>query len=948
MKKLARFLSAVLVLAMVVSLVPAASANAAKNYIFISGTKTQVSTEKKLTMWVGGKAVNLDYMINKKSAGISGTWKSSKPSVIKIDKATGEMKALKNGGVVITFKAKNGTKLKAGVYARTRATALNINSNGENVNAKELTLKVGEVLPVSIDMPVNKTALQSGSASSYKVYPEVEDTSVVQVIKSSNTEYKINAAKEGTTKVNFVANYSKEANVRKNKYYKENYVTIKVESDVAEGAKQTAVNQITVTGKGLTNVVADYAVKCNGAPIALASAVLSSDGKSVVLTTNSANPMAGSYTVTLKSGKVYELTMAQSGPSKIEFGKAATIVTGNSKQVKITYKILDQFGTDVTAKYYSAATITVNGYTVDKTKAGVIIATSTTDFVAGLTVVAPSVIAISGSTVASDSKSYTVSAAAGPHTVKLLGIYKLDGSNHVATSLMEGDVTANQVYLALEVRDQYGDLFPVASITKDNVIVSVVGATGLAFDTTTKPVALKANGAEFAAGYPVKAGKILAGTSTVTAVPVSFADGRVTGSGTITVTAATKVSSISNISQLATLKVGSKTEFSFTAYDNNNQVVTSYDLLKNVNFSMSQGITMKWEKQSNGTAKLYGTPSTQYGSIIAQPPALGAQITSQTFTAYEKAYPYSVLGIKSDASLGAVKGGTINVPFKYIKVQNQYGEEMTTDEVLASFASGYGFEITFGSNTAAVANAGSNGTPANGDATFIGAAALASGSNSVNIAVTKGGKAVAGSDYQTNLQCVELSELSNFKIEVPTLVYGGGGAATNLPISVYGTAASTGNKIKLKDSDYTVVLRPGTVAGTIENPGTDGKTGDNEYSVEYMIVVSDAVGSPDIKFTVNYSEKARVATTCELKSGAYLKNNTTYTAAQILAMFDFKDQYGDAIAVTGSRVTITGTTKNATLTNNGTATTSVKDADVTLTVIFTVGTQTFSRTITVY
>ncbi|MBP5305374.1 MAG: Ig-like domain-containing protein, partial [Lachnospiraceae bacterium] len=225
MKKLARFLSAVLVLAMVVSLVPAASANAAKNYIFISGTKTQVSTEKKLTIWVGGKAVNLDYMINKKSAGISGTWKSSKPSVIKIDKATGEMKALKNGGVVITFTAKNGTKLKAGVYARTRATALNINSNGENVNAKELTLKVGEVLPVSIDMPVNKTALQSGSASSYKVYPEVEDSSVVQVIKSSNTEYKINAAKEGTTKVNLVANYSKEANVRKNKYYKENYVT---------------------------------------------------------------------------------------------------------------------------------------------------------------------------------------------------------------------------------------------------------------------------------------------------------------------------------------------------------------------------------------------------------------------------------------------------------------------------------------------------------------------------------------------------------------------------------------------------------------------------------------------------------------------------------------------------------------------------------------------------
>ncbi|MCR4777735.1 MAG: hypothetical protein K5858_02725, partial [Lachnospiraceae bacterium] len=286
MKKLARFLSAVLVLAMVVSLVPAASANAAKNYIFISGTKKQVNKDKKLTIWVGGKTVNLDYMINNKKSGIDGTWSSSKPSVIKVNKK-GEIKALKNGGAYITFKAKNGTTLKAPVYARTRATAVNINANGENVNEKEIALKEGEVLPITIDMPVNKTATKNNSASSYKVYAEVENTSVAQVIKSSETSFKINAAKEGSTKITFVANYTKEANVRKNKYYKENYVTIKVEAEVTESAKQTAVNQITVTGKNLTNVASDYILRKDSGVINIASAVLGTDGKSVVLTTSS-------------------------------------------------------------------------------------------------------------------------------------------------------------------------------------------------------------------------------------------------------------------------------------------------------------------------------------------------------------------------------------------------------------------------------------------------------------------------------------------------------------------------------------------------------------------------------------------------------------------------------------------------------------------------------------
>ena len=105
--------------------------------------------------------------------------------------------------------------------------------------------------------------------------------------------------------------------------------------------------------------------------------------------------------------------MVASAPKTIEFGKAATIVTGNAKQLKITYKILDNFGSDVTSKYYASANVTVSGYTtIDKTKAGIVIVTGTTDFVANqLNPVVITIIATSGTDVASGSKQYTVSAA---------------------------------------------------------------------------------------------------------------------------------------------------------------------------------------------------------------------------------------------------------------------------------------------------------------------------------------------------------------------------------------------------------------------------------------------------------------------------------------------------------------------------------------------------------
>ena len=99
-KKILKKLSLVLAMSLAISAyaVPVkASESDTVTARYLGEGKTSATAVTSKTLWAGGRRVNFDYNIDGITSGLAGTWTSSDPTVVKVDKNTGVARAGKPG-----------------------------------------------------------------------------------------------------------------------------------------------------------------------------------------------------------------------------------------------------------------------------------------------------------------------------------------------------------------------------------------------------------------------------------------------------------------------------------------------------------------------------------------------------------------------------------------------------------------------------------------------------------------------------------------------------------------------------------------------------------------------------------------------------------------------------------------------------------------------------------
>jgi len=223
MKK--RLTSFVLILAMVLSVMPAFKAKAATVAYLYNSKKpnTILNDTKNSYIYVGGAKLDLDYNIGGLKTGVTGKWSSNHPERITVNK-NGVCKAVGNGAAYITFKytdplTKKSAKLRVRLKALTRASGIAlVPAEGTNVNAGELKMKPGEVASFGTKLTTNPKALAVNSqvTTTYGTYFELFQDEACTLPAGSNVvtimgSGIVNAVAPGTVYLRAVGKNSKNA-----------------------------------------------------------------------------------------------------------------------------------------------------------------------------------------------------------------------------------------------------------------------------------------------------------------------------------------------------------------------------------------------------------------------------------------------------------------------------------------------------------------------------------------------------------------------------------------------------------------------------------------------------------------------------------------------------------------------------------------------------------------
>ncbi len=737
-------------------------------------------------------------------------------------------------------------------------------------------------------------------------------------------------------KVTIVANQKTLKNVKADDYWVGASFDVTVKDEKIE-AKQVGRNTVEVTGTDLTEKVEDYVVKRGNTTVALASAKLSEDKKSVKLVASSKNLVAGDYKVTFNENTA-EFKVEASKVTEIKFTtEVAVLKKGVTSQASVGYKVLNQFGEDAgVTRDELAITTSCDGdaLTVKPGTLGTIVFGKTAGFVVGLDKVVATIVYTK--TGVNASATLDIAAEAKPATVELLGFYKTKGTEYTTTELAEGSFNGVAHFFVVNVKDQYGNAVKAADISATNLKINFAAPLVGINLKETGLVDVTANGAFVGVGYPVSEGAI-SGSGEISVVAVVLTSGN-TASATYKVAAAKTIVSFDNLAATDGLYVDKATEFTFTALDADGNEVTDYTTLNSqVSFSGSTGITFAFAKQADGSAKLYGTPSTKNPVAVVN---TTKKITYKTFilSANDVRVPNAVTSVSKDAFLGALSGQNISVALKHINVEDQYGNPMTTAEVIKAVSGGaYSicvatdaavaqFGVTTGvvvpSNTAISAPAGAGMTAA--DHVVINSTTAGKGTQSISVYLMKDGKKIDNSECTVVLRSFAIDDLSNF--EVADLGLAQAGTTKNL--TVYGQA--DGVKVKLPASAYTITKGDSPAVGVVSIKAIDTTDKETEYTTDYQVTIDNKLGSV-VNFKVNSSEKAAVPTTATLNATAKIANNTTVNATAILGNLEVKDQYGNVISAatlaTDTLITVSNYTATSTLTKNGTSAITYKDAD---------------------
>ena len=665
---------------------------ATKNAIVVKGSKKAV---KSKNIYIGGKTVDFDAIVKGKNVK-KGTWKTSNKKVASVDK-NGVVKALKNGKVTISFKTKATKKTKSKtvkmtIYARTRASKMTL-------TPAAVTVKEGASADVAVSYELSKKIKAAGGeTTTYKLFAESSDEKVATVSVDGNSKVTVKGVAKSATPVSvtvYAAQVSSLAKAKSVKFKLTQKFDVKVNANFE--AKQAGANKIKVMGTDLIASKGAYVIKnANGGLLELKDEIKLNDAKTeAMLETVTSQIPEGKYTLTYNNGDSVEFEIVKAVVKSIALSPSGSaIMSEDGKKAYVYYKILDQFGNDVTKSPVVNLRVTASDAVVDSR--GKLTFTAK-DAVKGYQLnwdkISVSIVDINSGV--ATTALLTVGDKARVVDATYEKIYNIS-KREIVDSITDADKLVN-FKLLFTAKDQYGNDYVVEGAGKQ-LVVNLLGTTGVTVDSNNVSV-VEYKGKQYFA-YQLKN----IGDTATTKVENASRPGEVTIQA-VSVNNGKTVSAKFNVvaaSKVDTLKVwegndgifnGKKNELGFAAYDANGKEITNWDSLNDLNNKpfTSDRERFYFARKDNGKVALYydlsGTKklTTLNGSDTLPVPTIFRTMTDKftnvTLNVKAQKIPTAVVGLKPDVSKGVVAKNALTFKANDFRYQDQFGNFMTAAEV---------------------------------------------------------------------------------------------------------------------------------------------------------------------------------------------------------------------------------------------------------------------------
>ena len=629
-------------------------------------------------------------------------------------------------------------------------------------------------------------------------------------------------------------------------------------------AKQTGAKTIEVTS-GTDLLDQEIRVTKNGTPVEY-ERELSSDGKKAVLTT--ANSITeGTYTVSAgeESVEVAGETAVETAIEILSDRLAMDDYAGNATKATVGYRVVDQFGGDMTRKVSVQATCSIGPATADARYGTVTVEGNAFRYIQKDAKVTMMLYCMVGTKQLNVQKELVLSDRPTVSSVNVQ-LYSPDGK--VLTDDFDGD---DAFYLAFDIRDQYGNAYREVNRTNEHVFdtmnINLLGGMtdlaleGAAADGQTPAKELLKESIEIGGeSYPavrlaVAAGKRYASYGDASLNVYSY--GGASANFEFRVAYGTTID-LFRVLGSDTVVQGEDVEIEYEAYDAYGEPVeklSAYRALLEANDALKK--EFKFVKEG-GKVRMYHRdtsteePGPHYMSVLT-PNTRGT--SSFQYTVMAAARPTAITGLKG-IETGVVGRSSIKFMVKNFRIEDQYGREMSNDDIYLSegiytiipVAEDEGdFDIQ-GRNLIELNSSGYTNVKFN----------FENGSRNMNfrIAGSAGqeitdllGYDAAGvkntaydkiypnlsqySEYTAKLMSSEVRNLNRYEVnEIGTMYYGAqlnSGYAEEL--TVYGISGR--NRIRLSSDDYTVVVQDSYEVEENNAKGVDGLVYDDGYNQLY-------------------------------------------------------------------------------------------------------------------
>ena len=811
---------------------------ATKNAIVVKGSKKAV---KSKNIYIGGKTVDFDAIVKGKNVK-KGTWKTSNKKVASVDK-NGVVKALKNGKVTISFKTKATKKTKSKtvkmtIYARTRASKMTL-------TPAAVTVKEGASADVAVSYELSKKIKAAGGkTTTYKLFAESSDEKVATVSVDGNSKVTVKGVAKSATPVSvtvYAAQVSSLAKAKSVKFKLTQKFDVKVNANLE--AKQTGANKITVTGSDFIASKAAFVVKnSSGVVLPLKDVVKVNEAKTeAVLEGDTAQIPVGKYTLSYNNSDPVEFEVVKAVVKRIEIVPTNTAIMIKPAmagqpvtKARVYYKVYNQFEEDVT-KNPIAARIQVSGSdNATMVSRGVIEFTTTVAGGYQLNLSKFSVAVVDLETGVNAQAVLTAGEASKVWETEYKGLYDTTKRKFVE-SITDADKLANYSVI-YKAKDQYGNPL-VADANKKEIQLNLISVTGVITDVNTVKVISIADEDYYA--FPLKeaSGKETASRAGEVSVQSIVINNGKAENHKFEVVSSTKVDTLNVRAGALGVYASQDNWLDFTALDANGKEVTNWDVLKELNDSKyiqnyangtdPDGRKLMFVKKSDGKVALVYNPGNVAGatgtSSVTQVLTFvtkTSKFSTATIAVRAKRVPSTILGLASDQARGVSVGQDLTIKANKIRFQDQYGNNMSSAEVLHA-ANDYKIKVTLFKNNSFkldAADASAADVTATLDIDKADAKIIDLKNNVANnetkevkvkLELYKAADKVDSSEDKTiEFYKVELKDMSNFNVEVPALVP----AKDVTPVvdhndkgfkpSVYGFYA--GEKIKLAETDFTI------------------------------------------------------------------------------------------------------------------------------------------------